>query len=498
MNKDEAIAFYKKFKDKCNAFELANTTIMFDSSTIAPKKGSDYRIKMAAILSGEEFDYICDPANLNKLYELSTMDLGSEMNEEIRQYMKKVENYVKLPRDFFIQWEELRGKASVVWEEAKHKNDWHLFKDILKELIEMSKKRVSYFDLPATPYDFMLDEYEEGMNIQRYDEFFHLIKTKLLPFIKQVQSAKKQINDKILHQYYAPKDQEKVMDLLKEYMNYDKSVCYMGVSEHPFTSDFSMKDVRITTKYLENSLVSSIFSIIHEYGHALYMLQVNEKYEGLEIGKNMSSGMHESQSRLLENYIGRRRSFWVNNFEEVKKIFPEQLKDVSLDTFMEMVNCSQASLIRTEADELTYPIHILIRYELEKQFINDTIDYEHLDEIWADKYEEYLGVRPTQVSEGILQDIHWSDASFGYFPTYALGSAYAAQFFAAMKRDIDVDAALSQNDFGQIAQWLKENIHQYGSYLNADQILQKVCHESFDPNYYIDYLIEKYSKLYEL
>lgn len=498
MNKEEAISFYKNFKNKCNAYNLALSTLMFDGATIAPKKGSEYRIKMAAILSGEEFDYMCNPTNVNQLYEISRMDLGNEMNEEIRQFMRSLNATIQLPRQFFIEWEELKGKGSLIWEEAKNKNDWHLFKGILKELIEKSKERVSYYNLQTTPYDIMLDEYEEGMNIQRYDEFFACIKKRLIPFIHQVQQSAKQIDDSLLHQHFSAADQEKVMNVLQKYMQMDKNVCYMGVSAHPFTCDMSMNDVRITTKYLEDSLTSSIFSIIHEYGHALYMLQVNQEYEGLKIGTNMSSGMHESQSRLMENYIARNKAFWVNNFDEMKKIFSAQLKDCTLDEYIEMINLSEASLIRTEADELTYPIHILIRYELEKQFINGTIDYDHLDEIWADKYEAYLGVRPSNVSEGILQDIHWSDASFGYFPTYALGSAYAAQFYQAMRSEIDVDKALSENHFEVIADWLKKNIHQYGAYLNADQILQKVCHTSFDANVYIDYLIDKYSKIYEL
>lgn len=498
MNKEEAISFYRNFKDKCNAYELAQNTLMFDSVTIAPKKGSDYRIKMSTILSGEEFDYMSDPKNLNKLYEISLMDLGPEMNEEIRQFMKSTQRYIQLPRDFFIQWEQLKAKGSVVWLEAKNKNDWHLFKDILKELIQMSKQRIAYLDIVSTPYDAMLDEYEEGMNIERYDEFFEVIKQRLIPFIHQIQTASKKIDDRPLHQFYSAKKQEQVMEIIKKYMNFDPDVCYMGTSEHPFTSGFSAHDVRITTKYLEDSLTSSIFSIIHEYGHALYMLQVNPKYEGLKIGTNMSSGMHESQSRLLENYIARNKAFWFNIYDDIKKIFPDQLKDLSLDDFIAMIHLVKPSLIRTEADELTYPIHILIRYELEKQFINEEIDYDHLDEIWADKYEQYLGVRPSHVSEGILQDIHWSDASFGYFPTYALGSAYAAQFYAAMQKDFDVNQALYENQFFKITEWLKNNIHEEGAYLNADQLLQKVCHESFDPNYYVDYLIKKYSQVYEL
>ena len=193
------------------------------------------------------------------------------------------------------------------------------------------------------------------------------------------------------------------MDILKDYMNFNPKECYMGLSAHPFTCSLSLHDVRITNKYIKDSLVSSIFTIIHEYGHALYMMHVDEKLEGLYVSGSMTSGMHESQSRFLENYIGKRKSFWVNNFSKVKEIFPEQLKNIAFDDFMEMINVVQPSLIRTEADELTYPLHILVRYELEKEMINGNIDIDHLDQIWADKYEDYLGIRPQDASEGILQ-----------------------------------------------------------------------------------------------
>ena len=244
--------------------------------------------------------------------------------------------------------------------------------------------------------------------------------------------------------------------------------------------------------------MSAIFSTIHEYGHALYGLQVKEAYDGTALSSGIGCAMHESQSRFMENHIGRSKAFWEVNYPKLQKHFPTQLGQVSLDDFMRMINVSRPSFIRTEADELTYPIHILIRYELEKEIFNGNVDYDQLETMWNDKYEEYLGIRPQHAKEGILQDMHWGAANLGYFPTYALGSAYAAQFYHQMEQDMDVEDVLRKKDFAKISGWLKENIHQYGAFKDPQQILMDVTGEEFNPNYYISYLKEKYAKLYQI
>lgn len=497
MNKEEALKFYKEYNDKCNAYQLALLTMSFDMSTIAPIDGSEYRIQMMSTLSGELFEHQTAKENIEKLHILSQYDLGEVMNKEIKLVLKDVDRIALLPKELYMKMKQIYAKGEVTWRKAKQANDYSLFKDTLKQLVDVTKEVYTCYGIKKSLYDDMLDDFETGMTIEKYDRFFDAIKQRLVPFIKELNEKGTFIDDSILHQHYEESKQVQVMDILKEYMGFNKNKCYMTTSEHPFTEEFSLHDVRLTTKYIEDSLTSSIFSIIHEYGHALYMLHVDEKLEGLNVGRAMTSGMHESQSRFLENYIGRRKSFWTLNFPKVKDIFNEQLKDVDLDQFIKMINVSRPSLIRTEADELTYPLHILIRYELEKEMINGEVDFDHLNQIWADKYEKYLGIRPKNDSEGILQDIHWSSGSFGYFPSYALGSAFSAQFFNAMMNDIDVDHELENNHFDIIEKWLQEHIHCFGALYDADEILEKVCHQSFDPHIYIDYLINKYSKLYQ-
>lgn len=497
MNKEQAIEFYTEYNKKCNAYNLALTTMYFDMHTIAPIKGSDYRIDMMSLLSGELFDYQTSKENIQKLNEISKLDLGELYNKEIALVLKEVNKTALLPKEFYMKMHTVYSKGQVNWKKAKDAKDYNLFKDTLKEIVEVTKEAYRYYNKSDNLYNDMLDDYEEGMTMAQYDNFFNVVKEQLVPLVKAVNNATP-IDDSVLFKYYDPKKQEQFMHVLLDYMKYDKDESYLTTTEHPFTCDFSLHDVRITTKYVENSLASSIFSVIHEYGHALYALQVDDKLEGLQISRSMSSGMHESQSRFLENYIGKNNAYWTNNYPKLKDIFKEELKDVSLEDFLKMMNVSKPSLIRVEADELTYPLHILIRYELEKQMMNGDVDYNTLDILWADKYEEYLGIRPKNPSEGILQDIHWSEGMFGYFPTYALGSAFGAQFYNTMKNQINIEDALNNNQFEIIRNWLKENIHTYGATLTADEILNKVTHESFNPQYYVDYLKEKYTKLYNI
>ena len=498
MDKEEALQFYKNYKEKCQAYELALKTMFFDMSTIAPVNGNDYCIQMMSLLSGELYDYMINPDHIDKLQQLHHMDLGTIINKDIQLSLKEVNKTALLPKDFYIKMQQTYTKGEVVWRQAKNANNYAMFKDCLKEIVAIKKQSYQYYGVKKTLYDDMLDDYETGMSIEKYDHFFNAIKKRLVPFVKKVMNEGIFIDDTPLHQNFEITKQEKVTELLKDYLHFQKENCYLGTTEHPFTTDFSLHDVRITTKYLENSLISSLFSIIHEYGHALYHLNMDESLAGLKVASSMTCGMHESQSRFLENYIGKRKSFWICLYPQIQKIFPKQLKDLSLDQFVQMINVSQPSLIRTEADELTYPLHILIRYELEKDMINGDVDFDHLDQLWADKYEQYLGIRPADAKSGILQDIHWSGGDFGYFPTYALGSAFAAQFFQEMNKDVDVDDVLAHHHFDVINDWLKEHIHRYGALYNANEMMQKVTHQDFDVNIYIDYLIEKYSCLYHI
>lgn len=498
MTLDEKIQKFKEWQFARSAYVMALGVVELDKMTIAPRGGDAYRDERIAYLSGE-------------LYSLSTkkeiLDLFKELKDDehvdfvIRRqcqlyYEEAMKNLV-VPKEEFVSYQKLANESYGAWIQAKEKSDYSLFEPYLKQIVEAKKKMYSYRRKKENLYDQMLNDYEPGMNQEKYDAFFTAVRDRLVPLIQKVQ-ATKQIEDGFLYKHYDVEKQKRFMDELLNYLHFDREWGYQNETEHPFTTWICENDVRITTKYLEDNVISAIFSTIHESGHARYEHQCSPDCDGNVLSEGISSGMHESQSRLVENYLGRTKAFWVNNYPKLQEIFPENLKDITLDEFMDAVNVGKPGLVRTEADELTYPLHIYIRYEIEKGLFNGTYTTENLNEVWNKMYKEILGVDVPGDKEGILQDVHWSSGDFGYFPTYALGSAYSAQFMEAMRKDINVEKELEENHFEGIMDWLKEHIHQYGCLYTPEEVMLKATGKPFDVNIYLDYLEEKYSKLYRL
>lgn len=498
MNLNEKLQKYNEWVFRMSAYRMALSIIAIDKLTVAPEAGADYRDKRTAFLAGELFSVQTDPEMEQLLKELLTEEsLDGETRKAVELYAKMVHDTVCIPKDEFVASEELMNASYNAWLEAKMKNDYSIFEPYLKQVIEIMKKRYEYRGSDMPLYDQMLDDYEPGMNREKYDAFFGALKERLVPLIRKVTEAE-QIDESFLHQEFDTADQKKYMDQILAYLHFDPSWGYQNETEHPFTDGTCSNDMRTTTKYLKDNVVSAILSTVHEVGHATYQHDVDERYDGTILAAGISSGMHESQSRLFENYLARTGAFWQANYEGLQKQFPQQLGNVSCEQFVNALNIARPSLIRTEADELTYPMHILIRYEIEKGLFDGSISTEGLDRTWDDMYEKYLGVRSETASAGILQDVHWSGGSFGYFPTYALGSAFAAQFVRKMRQEVDVDEALRSGHFEICVNWLKEHIHKYGCRYNADEIMKMATGEPFNVNYYLDYLEDKYTKLYKL
>ncbi len=498
MTTEENFKKYQEWLFRRSAYQMALSIIGIDKLTVAPPAGNAYRDARTAYLSGELFSIDTDPEILAVLKELKDApDIDEDTRKGIQLYYEEAQKRLCIPKEEYVAFEELSNRSYDAWLEAKQKKDYSIFEPYLKEVIEAQKKLYGYRDSDLPLYERMLDDYEPGMRIADYDAFFAAVKERLLPLIKRIAEAK-QPEDSFLYQNYPIDEQKKFMDELLAYLRFDPSWGYQNETEHPFTSWTCENDCRTTTKYLADNPVSAIFSTVHEVGHATYEHQCDPCYDGMILSEGISSGMHESQSRLCENYLGRTDAFWAYNYPLLQKHFPSQLAGVSLEAFMKAVNKSSPSLVRTEADELTYPVHILIRYEIEKGLFDGSISTEGLDGVWNAKYREYLGVEAKDPSEGILQDVHWSGGSFGYFPTYALGSAFAAQFMEAMRHDFDVDRALRTNRYDLCMEWLKEHIHRYGCRYPAQEILIKATGRPFDVNVYLDYLEDKYSRLYGL
>lgn len=494
---------YKKLKeymDRAMAVKTAMTLFEWDNETLAPRAAGELTSRVIGVLSGEYFKAVtCQ--EMKQLLEACDRDssLSEAEAANVRELWEEREQICPIPQDEYQAFARLTAGATSVWARAKKDQDFKAFAPVLEEVIGYQKKFAGYRmkDTDKKLYDVMLDDYEKGFSMKNLDEFFDIMKKELVPFLKRVMTEGKKIDASFLKGDYPEEKQEELGRFLAEYVGFDFDRGVMAVSAHPFTTNLHNKDVRITTHYTD-CVASSLFSVIHEAGHGIYELGIRDDLTLTPVGQGASMGMHESQSRFFENIIGRNRAFWVPIYGKVQDMFPEQLGSVSLDSFVDAVNRIQPGLIRTEADELSYSLHVLIRYEIEKMLIEEDLEVEKLPDLWADKYQEYLGIRPENPAEGVLQDIHWSQGSFGYFPSYALGSAFGAQIYFHMKKIMDFEGLLEKGEVDVIREYLREHIHQYGKLKTSRQMLKDVTGEDFDPRYYVRYLKEKYSRIYGL
>lgn len=489
---------FRTMIQKMQAYQYVFNLLGWDSETEAPRESHERRAEIMGVLSKELF--ALETAQeyqdvVNELYEkLDTLD--DLLQREVKKAKKNLEKIINVPEEEYVEYTKLIQKSQLVWQDAKQNNDYESFKGNLEKIIDFNKKFALYYAPDKDPYDTLLDEFEEGMSTKEYDEFFDTLKRDLVPFVKEVlQHPMKEYGD-FINDYFDPKQQQEYCDYLMDVLKFDRNRGLMKKSVHPFTWNTSPQDVRFTTRYLEHYVFSSIFAAIHELGHATYEQQISTDFDGTLLAGGTSMGIHESQSRFYENTVGRSFEFWEANLDKFKEVFPEQTKNIQPKDMYKAVNKVEASMIRVEADELTYPMHIMLRYDIERKLMSGETTVDELPELWNNLMEEYLGIRPKDNSEGVLQDVHWSGGMFGYFPTYALGSAYSAQFYYAMKKDLNLSEIIRNNDLGKINAWLKEKIHQYGSSKTPKELLLEVTKEEFNPKYYVKYLKEKYSKLY--
>lgn len=483
---------------KQKAYMYALNVVGWDSATEAPRGAFERRAEMIGMLSGELFKLEVDEEYqkvVNGLFE-TINELSDIDQRQIKDAKKNLDKIIKIPQKEYVEYSKLINLSQRLWEDAKENNDFAMFQPNLEKIIEYKKRFVSYYELDDHPYNVLLDDYEEGMTMVEYNKFFDTLRTDLVPFVKEVLNSGKLLNDAFMLESFDPEKQKIFCDYLIDQLSFDRSKGLMKESVHPFTWNTHPGDVRFTTRYLEDFVFSSIFAAIHELGHATYEQQIDDKWNNTNLSGGSSMGLHESQSRFYENIIGRSKEFWGVHYPKLLELFPKELTDVSLDDFYRATNKVEASLVRVEADELTYPLHIMLRYDIERMLMCDEVEVKDLPELWNNKMVEYLGIKPKNDSEGVLQDVHWSAGLLGYFPTYALGSAYAAQFYYAMKKDINVEKLVKDNRINDINIWLKDKIHQYGKSKTPKELLLEVTGEEFDPKYYVQYLKEKYTKLY--
>ena len=498
MGLKTALEQLKDLQMKQYAYACAESALYLDGVTVAPRDTSEGRGIALGILAGESHKLFSNP-QVGELLEFLTehaQELEQSERRQVEELRRSYRQISRIPAEEYMEYAMLTNEASDVWHRAKESSDFELFRPVLEKLVAFNRKFAGYYDSTKAPYDALLNEYERGVDMAYLDEFFAAIRAKLVPLIRAI-GEKEQIEDGFLYRTYPLEDQRKFSDYLMDVMGLDRAHCGIGETEHPFTLNFNNKDVRITTNYQENNVADSMYSVIHEGGHAMYELQVGDEVQYTCLAGGVSMGVHESQSRFYENIIGRSLPFVQAIFPRMKEIFPEQLADVTAEQFYCAVNKAQPSLIRTEADELTYSFHVMVRYEIEKQLIGGTLEVKDVPAEWNRLYKEYLGIDVPDDKRGCLQDSHWSGGSFGYFPSYALGSAYAAQMLRNMEQEIDVWGPVAQGDLSAVSAWLGDKVHHFGCLLEPAQVVENACGK-FDPMVYVDYLMKKYSELYKL
>lgn len=498
MTLEEARKSLKDLELREFAYNHAAGMLYFDGVTAAPKGTYVSRGKTLSVLNEAAYSISNSDAARETLRVLSEhvdeLTPAEKRLVELRE--KSLRFKSRVPVDEYVAYKDLLNEAATVWREAKAKSDFAMFEPLLQKIIDASRRFAGLVEPEMDPYDFWLDTYEEGMTQEFCDKFFAELRSKLVPLIAKVGAAEPP--DTSLLSVRFPLDrQDELSHWLMRFLGLDPDRCTLATTEHPFTTDFSRYDVRITTKYYEDAFASSMFSVIHEGGHALYELGTAEEYAFTKLGSGVSMGVHESQSRFYENLIGRSRAFIGAIYPKVQEFFPAQLGNVTAEQFYRAVNKVEPSLIRTESDELTYCLHVMVRYEIEKQLIAGTLTAKEVPAAWAELYKEYLGVEVPNDREGCLQDSHWSGGSFGYFPSYALGNAYGAQMLHNMEQEFDVYGGVAHGDLSAVTGWLREKVHQYGHLLEPAEVVRNAC-GTFDAHYYLDYLTKKYTELYNL
>ena len=486
--------------DEAEKYYHAASVISFDLETICPSAAMEKQGECMAFLSTEGYKKIKTDAFISAAERLyaAREELDDRLDKALaealhRDYMKTKNVTPEMNHKFSLVY----NKAYLDWLAAKEKSDFSLFAPSLDAVRDISKMQISLREeaLPD-PYDEMLSDYERGITCADLDEAFGLCKERLLPLLEKIKKSPKAIRRDFMGREVSDEAQKKFAKYLLDTMGYDFTRGAFTTTEHPFTSDLSRDDIRVTTHYYPNAFASSMYSIIHEGGHALFGQMVPAAHHDHHIGGRMTMGMHESVSRFYENRIGRSREFINLIYPDAKRILGV-LDDVTPEEFYEAVNFVEPSLIRTEADEFTYTFHIIIRYEIEKMIVAGGAATVDLPEIWRKKYREYLGIEPASDRDGVLQDVHWT-GGFGYFPTYALGNMYNAMYYNRMKSEIDVRSALPAGKFGEINGWMEKNVFAKANLLPAKEWIRDITGRDFTPVDFIDYLEEKYGELYAL
>lgn len=473
----------------------------WDHQVNMPPKGAARRAEVTAYLTGLLHNRFLTPEFARLLANIKKLDKQKKLNAGqravVREVYREFKREKKLPESFVRDLAQITSEAHVVWVQARKENNFRLFLPYLERIVDLKRQEARYVGYQDSPYDALLDTYEPGARSVEIAKIFGELRDFLVPFVAKIARTRKKPSFAALNGDYPLAKQQELGKQIAKKLGFDLEAGRIDTAVHPFATSFHPEDVRITTRFDKHNLFYSLMSTIHEVGHALYEQGLPAENFGTPLAESVSLGIHESQSRIWENQVGRSVSFWKYFYSVLAKTFPRPFKKLPRDEFYRIFNAVKPSLIRTEADEVTYNLHIIMRFELEKALIEGEIQPSELQKLWEKKTKEYFGIAPKNDREGVLQDVHWSAGLFGYFPTYTLGNLYAAQFYAAAKNVMpDLEKQFARGNFAKFGAWLKENIHIHGKFYSADELCKKVTGQKPNPQFFMDYLQEKYSQIY--
>jgi len=483
------------------AHRYAVTELETFGETIDPPKITEDRAEAMAVLVEEDHELLSDPEVGEMLERLADKEdeLDPMVVDQVRILSRDRDKLVSASAEDQARLVRLQAEAYDVWLHAKAENDWPSFAPYLDQLVELQRTIALAKNPDADPYDTMLDEYEHGTNRAFYNSFFSRIKQCVVPLLTAISKSNRTLSRACVDGHFDVMRQWELARDIAHLEGIDEDAHYLTTTEHPFSAAMTSNYAVTATRIVPDDVLSNVYSMLHEIGHNLYEQGVDPRYNRTSLKGGTSSGMHEAQSRFFENYVGRDRAFMDPLLDLLKYRFRGQLSRVTANQLYLAVNTVSPSLIRTEADELTYPLHVLIRYEIEQALMDGTASAREVPTLWASRYRRYIGATVTNDTEGALQDVHWAQGMFGYFPTYALGNAYAAQLQAKMLSEgIDWEGSLSSGNLAPIRAWLRDRVWKYGRSKDPADIMVDACGEPFNARFYANYLTHKYTTLYHL
>ena len=485
-----------------NDLQKSIAVLHWDRETNMPPQGNSGRTQQITTLNqlAHEIGTSNETGDLLAAAEAEQAVADYDSNEAslLRFVRRQYDEEKKFSSDFVRRRSEITGAAGFAWAQARAKNDFASFAPHLKAAVGIAQESAEILGYEDEKYDALLDQYERGMKTRDVRAIFETVKRETVPLIHAISAQRDAVDDSFLFQSFDVDAQKKLARYAAESIGYDFTRGHLGQVEHPFSTSFGRNDVRITTRFNPEFATSSLFATLHEAGHALYEKGVGEELDRTPLAQGTSSGIHESQSRLFENQVGRSRGYWDAHFAQLQAHFPQQMGMLDAERFYRAINKVQPSFIRVEADELTYNMHIILRFELEQALINGELSVDDLPAAWNEKMQTLLGITPPDDAHGVLQDVHWSQAAFGYFPTYTLGNLYAAMFMeTARGHDAQIVAELAQGNTVSLLAWLRNNIHRHGSKYDAPELCRRATGHELSADPFVRYVREKFGGIYQ-